>query len=81
MDFSHVRKIEKFQTCVCREKVNGLSRGSGITRNVCSVLGRCDCVEEQPLPVVWLLETSASGGQWTWGRALGLSHSGVVTGT
>ena len=38
-------------------------------------------VEERPLPVVWLVETSASGGQWTWGRALGLSRSGVVTGT
>lgn len=76
-----MRKMEKFQTWVCREKVNGLSRGSGITRNVCSVLGGCDCVAEWPLPVVWLLETSASGGRWAWERALGLSRSGVVTGT
>ena len=40
--------MEKFQTCVCREKANGLSRGSGITRNVCSVLGGCDCRRAAP---------------------------------
>lgn len=25
-DFGHVRKMEKFQTWVCREKVNGLEQ-------------------------------------------------------
>lgn len=69
VDFGHVRKMQKFQTCVCREEANELSRGAGITRNVRSGLGGCDCVGERPLPVVWLLEDGGRGeGRWACDR-------------
>lgn len=59
----------------------GWSRGSGVTRNVCSVLGRCDkCSRVAPPRGVALGDLSfwrtVGMGKW-----LGLSHSGVVTGT
>lgn len=42
--------MEKFQTRGCREKESELSRGTSITRNVCRVVGECDCVEERLPP-------------------------------